>query len=97
MDPLPESDGHGAPRLIKELVPSVAAVLSVQSQLVSVWRDLGRKRHPSGGKRLPLGQGSRAAKLVCLVVDEMTLLIEMVMQAGMNGCEFLERFHLPKT
>ncbi len=49
----------------------------------------GSKRASSGGKRLPLGQGGRAADLVSLAVDEMALLVKMVVHAGVNRSEFL--------
>jgi hypothetical protein len=47
-----------------------AAVVSVGWQLVSVWRGCGFGCPGSGHKRLPLGQGGRAAGLVSLAVDE---------------------------
>ena len=50
---------------------------------------LGPKRHPSAGERLPLGQGGRAADPVGLTIDEMALRVEMVVDTGMDGSEFL--------
>jgi hypothetical protein len=49
----------------------------------------GQKRAPSGGKRLPLGQGDRATDLVSLTVDEVAFLVKMVVKTGVDGNEFL--------
>ena len=50
----------------------------------------------SGGKRLPLGQGSRAAYFVSLTIDEVSFLVEMVVQRGVDRSEFLQRLHPSK-
>jgi hypothetical protein len=50
--------------------PAPETVVSVGWQLVSVWRGCGFGCPGSGHKRLPLGQGGRAAGLVSLAVDE---------------------------
>jgi hypothetical protein len=52
---------------------SVSAVLSVPSQLVSVWRTPAKVPN-SGGKRLPLGKGGQAAALVSVTIDEAAFL-----------------------
>ncbi len=45
---------------------------------------LGPKASTSGGKRLPVGQCSRASLLVSLTIDEVTFRVKMVVQAGVN-------------
>jgi hypothetical protein len=60
------------------------AVLSVGCELVSAGR-MGLMRHlNSGHEALPLGQGGRAAELVSFTIDEVTFLVEMVVDTGMN-------------
>jgi len=54
--------------------------------------------HPDfGHERLPLDQGSRAAELVCLTVDEVALGVEVIKQRSVNRDEFLQRLHSPET
>ena len=71
-------------------------MVSVQSQLVSDWRSLPLPSFSSGHEGLPLGQCDRAAGLVSFSVDQVTLEIKMIVDVGMDGSEFLKRFHLPK-
>lgn len=49
----------------------------------------GRKWPTSGGKRLPLGQRSRASDLVSFTSDEVTLRVKMIVKRGVDGNEFL--------
>jgi hypothetical protein len=67
----------------------VRGVLSVGWQLVSDWRGLGKIGDLSGHKLLPLRQGSGAASLVCLAINEVAFGIEMIVQGGVDGNEFL--------
>ena len=46
---------------------------------------------------MPLGQGSRAAKLAGLTIHEMAFLIEVVVDRAVNGGELLQRLHLPEA
>ena len=57
---------------LEQQVFYVPQVLSVLCALVSVWRSWVLIPGRSGGEYLPLGQGSRATKLVFLTTDEMT-------------------------
>ena len=66
-----------------------ARVLSVLCALVSVWRSWVLIPGRSGGEYLPLGQGSRATKLVFLTTDEMTFGKEVVGDIGVDGGELL--------
>gem|GEM_PF-5123351 len=43
----------------------------------------------SGGKRLPLGQRSRAWGLVSFTSDAVTLRVKMIVKRGVDGNEFL--------
>ena len=58
-------------------------------KLVSTGHSCRQNHETSGHKRLPLGQGSRAAKLVGLAVDEVAFGIEVVVQGRVNRGEFL--------
>ena len=51
----------------------------------------------SAGERLPLGQGGRAANFEGLAIDEVALLGKVIVDGGVDGCELLQRFHLPKS
>ena len=44
----------------------------------------------------PLGLGIRASLLVSFAADEVAFLIEVVLDRGVNGAEFLQRLHAPK-
>ena len=66
-----------------------AAVLSVGCELVSTGRSAILKLSSSDHKQLPLGQGGRAAKFEGLTIDQVAFGIEMVVQGGMDGSEFL--------
>jgi len=48
------------------------------------------EQNPSGSKALPLGQGGRAALFVGLAVDEVAFGSEVVVEAGVDGREFLQ-------
>ena len=47
----------------------------------------------SAHERLPLGKCCRASGAVSLAVDEVAFLRKMVVQAGVDGGEFLQRLH----
>ena len=51
---------------------------------------------PSGRKLAPLGQGSGAVLLEDVAAVEVAVLIEMVMDRGVDGGEFLQGFNVPK-
>ena len=57
------------------------------------WTQLGPKHRSSGGERLPLGQGGRAAGLVILAIDEVAFVVKMIVDGGVYGNEFLECLH----
>ena len=60
------------------------AVLSVQSQLVSNRRNGTYLAEDLGHERLPLGQGDRAAGFVGLSVYEVAVLVEVIVNVGMD-------------
>jgi hypothetical protein len=65
------------------------AVLSVRCELVSTgWSGI-LKALSSGRKRLPLSPSGRAAVFESLTIDEMALGVEVIVQAGVDGSEFL--------
>ena len=72
-------------------------MLSDQSKLVSGWRTKAKCDQSSGGKRLPLGQGSRAAGLVSVTIDEVAFLVKVIVKRGMDRDEFLQRLHASKS
>ena len=51
----------------------------------------------SAGERLPLGQSGRAANFEGLAIDEVALLGKVIVDGGVDGCELLQCFHLPKS
>ena len=51
---------------------------------------------PSGRKLAPLGQSSGAFFLEDVTAVEVAALIEMIMDRGMDGGEFLQGFNVPK-
>ena len=57
-------------------------------------------KHPksrrSGRQLTPLGQGSGAVLLEDFAAVEMAVVVEMVMDRGVGGSEFLQRFDVPK-
>ena len=61
-----------------------SVVLSVQSQLVSVWRNCPLPSVRSDHKALPLGQCGRAAGLVSLSVDQVAFEVEVVVDVGVD-------------
>ena len=42
---------------------------------------------------LPLDHGSRPSDLVVVAADEVTFLVEVIVEGGMDGAELLQRFH----
>ncbi len=58
--------------------------LSEQRQVVCVGRSTGRPKRRLGREGAPLGQRGGAPLFVNLAGDEMALLIEMVVDLGMN-------------
>ena len=58
--------------------------LSEQRQVVWECRSMPRPKRRLGGEGAPLGQRGRAPLFVDLAGDEMALLIEMVVDLGMN-------------
>jgi hypothetical protein len=50
----------------------------------------------SGGKRLPLGQGSRSSGVEIVSAGEVTALVEVIVEGGVDGAELLQRPHLPE-
>ena len=69
--------GHG-------LRPTVSTALSEQRQVVCVGRSTRRPKRRLGREGAPLGQRGGAPLFVDLAGDEMALLIEMVVDLGMN-------------
>ena len=45
---------------------------------------------------MPLGEGGRAADFVSLAIDEVAFVVEMVVDRGMDGAEFLKGVHPSK-
>ena len=43
---------------------------------------------------LPLDHGSRPSDLVVVAADEVTFLVEVIVEGGMDGAKLLQRFHL---
>ena len=70
--------------------------LSEQRQVVCVGRSTRRPKRRLGREGAPLGQRGGAPLFVSLAGDEMALLIEMVVDLGMNRAEFLQRLHASK-
>ena len=64
--------------------------VSARCELVSAERNDLQVHVNSGHKGLPLGKGSRAARFEGLSIDEVAFGVEMVMQGGMDGGEFLQ-------
>ena len=58
--------------------------LSEQRQVACVWRSALRPKRPLGREGAPLGQRGEAPLFVNLAGGEMALLIEMVVDLGMN-------------
>lgn len=50
----------------------------------------------SGRNLAPLGQGGRAVCLECCAGVEMTVVVEMVVDRGMDGGELLQGFDIPE-
>ena len=48
---------------------------------------VGQGTQSLSGERLPLSQGDRSLGLVCLTVDEAAVLIEVVVEGGIDGAE----------
>jgi len=48
------------------------------------------------GARLPLSQGSWASGLVIVSADEVAILVEGVVEGGVDGAELLQCLHLPE-
>ena len=65
----------------------MGAVSLITNRLGSAQQSLGSAT--SAHKRLPLGQGGRAAKLIGLTIDEMAFLIKVVVDVRMNLGELL--------
>ncbi len=51
---------------------------------------------PSGRELPPLGQGGGAVWLEDVAAVEVAVLIEMIMDRGVDGGEFLQGFNVPK-
>ena len=75
---------------------ALALALSEQRQVVCVGRSTRRPKRRLGREGAPLGQRGGAPLFVDLAGDEMALLIEMVVDLGMNWAEFLQRLHASK-
>ena len=45
--------------------------------------------HGSGRDFVPLGHSGRAAGFIVVAADEMSVLVEVVVESGVNGTEFL--------
>jgi len=73
-------------------------VLGAVSRMVTCLRlaRLGKPGNLSGHEILPLRQRGGAAFLVCLSINEVAFGVEVIVQAGVNGSEFLQRLHLPE-
>jgi len=69
-------------------------VLSVQCELISSERTRGRRGRSLGGERLPLGQGGRASGFEVISADEVAILVEVVVEGGVDRIEFLQGLHL---
>ena len=61
--------------------------------VVSARRGLPARRASSAHDVAPLGQCGRATFAVGLTVDEVTFLVEVVVDLGVDGAELLERLH----
>ena len=64
--------------------PAVPGALSEQRRVVCVGRSKRRPKRRLGREGAPLGQRGGAPLFVSLAGDEMALLIEMVVDLGMN-------------
>lgn len=51
----------------------------------------------SGGERVPFGKGGRASGFEIVSADEVAVLVEVVVEGGMDGAELLQRLHLPEA
>ena len=60
------------------------------------WPESGQGRRALCGEHFPLGQGGRALGFVCLSADEVAVLVEVVVESGVDGAELLQRLHLPE-
>src|SRR5208337_5112189 len=60
------------------------------------WCSTPEPTRPLGREGAPLGQCRRASLLVDLTGDEMALLIEMVVDLGVNRAELLQRLRTSK-
>ncbi len=49
----------------------------------------GRSSHGSSRDFLLLGHGGRAAGFIVIAADKMLILVEVVVESGVNGTEFL--------
>ena len=78
--------GDGSLRMIKGTITHnmAMAALSEQRQVVCVGRSKRRPKRRLGREGAPLGQRGGAPLFVNLAGDEMALLIEMVVDLGMN-------------
>ena len=72
-------------------------VLSDECAQISVSRILVFDHCTSGHEAAPLGQGDRAEELVGWSIDEVAFGIEVVLNVGVDGGEFLQRLHSSKS
>jgi hypothetical protein len=63
---------------------AVTRALSEQRSGVCAWRSTPRPKRPLGRESAPLGQCAGSSLFVDLASDEMALLIEVVVDLGMN-------------
>ena len=68
----------------RTLVNKSLTEVSAGRKLVSTGHSCNWSTQMSGHERLPLGNGSRAAKREGLAVDEVALGVEVIMPAGAN-------------
>ena len=78
---LPDQDMSGHSVSLQGAVSRMATCLR--------WTEQGRKLPRLDDEQLPLGHGGRATDLEGLTVDEMALLVEVVVHAGMDRDELL--------
>ena len=69
---------------LAQMIERLARALSEQRQVVCVGRSKRRPKRRLGREGAPLGQRGGAPLFVNLAGDEMALLIEMVVDLGMN-------------
>ena len=74
----------------------LGGAVSRKRRVSNIWRSVPKPKQRLGRDSAPLGQRGRASLFVYFASDEMALLIEMIVDLGLNRAELLQRLLAPK-